>query len=558
MTEWKQKKTEFKTFEEERISIFGTHDPSSKRMEDYKIKGLEKIIERVKIAVKNKELIVVRSDYDVDGVMSASEWTLILRALNCEKFEIQLPHRIADGYGLKQHVIDDLLTKEPGLLILVDNGITAGNLINQLTDNCWDVIILDHHDRPADGTLPDTPFLIDPATIDGQADFKYYCGAGLTYKLASEMNLDEKVMKKILSFAAIATIADCVELVDKETHTFDNYLIVKNGLKTLTDNDGRTTGLYVLLRLIGADYNIDEYTLGFKLGPIINAAGRLYDDGPDKAYRLMVYEGTDFTMADDWAKELNEINNKRKEIQGNVLEMLKKSLPEKPEYNILLLYVPEIQEGICGLISPDITKTFKVASIVTTDCQGESGEGKIKGSARTFGDLNIKKLLDDNKEHIFEYGGHPGAAGLTVEKEKFEDLKNALEKTAGPYVEPEDVLYYDYEIDETDVPIAIGELDCFAPYGVGNPKPVFKINMNLVPNFGNTYKILGSTQKTINLFGKELDAINFKGEGLEKFKALGTPNSVSLLGTLGRNVFNGKSKIQMIFTDIKKNVILTK
>lgn len=553
MAKWKQKKTEYKNFEEEREALFGTKTPDEKESSDYKVKGLNEIINRVKEAVANKERIVVRTDYDVDGVMSAAEWTLILRDLNCEKYEMQLPHRISDGYGLKQHVVDKLLEGEPGLLILTDNGISAAKLVKQLIDNCWDVIILDHHDKPADGVLPDTMYLIDPVVIEEQADFKYYCGAGLVYKLACEMNLKETTMKKILSFAAIATVADCVEFVDEETHAYDNYLIVKNGLKSLLDKDGRTIGLYVLLRLIGADYNIDEYVLGFKLGPIINAAGRLYDDGPDKVYRLMVYEGSNFTMADDWAKELDEINNKRKEIQSEVLEMLKNNLPESTEYNVLPLYVPDIQEGLCGLISSDVTKTFKVASIVMTDCQGEHGEGKIKGSARTFGDLNIKKLLDMNNEHILEYGGHPGAAGLTVEKNKFDTFKKALEKTAGKYVTPEDVEYYDYEINEEDVPIAVGETDCFAPYGVGNPKPVFKVNMNLKNNkSGDFYSYLGATKQTLKLFGSELDAINFKGEGKEKFEKLGNPLKVSLIGTLGKNVYKGNTRNQLIFTDIKE------
>lgn len=525
---------------------------------EYKIPIMKDAADMISNAIKNNDFIQIIGDYDTDGVMACGELIMIFRYYGHTNYDIRIPYRMTNGYGLSDAIVDEIIKKPIGLCILVDNGIAAAEQVEELRNMGWDIIILDHHLAPEDGILPSADIIIDPEAIEGQADFTHYCGAGLVYKLAEIMCSGNKtVLNKILSCAAIATVGDSVPLVDEETHAYENWLIVKEGMKTMITNEYRTQGLHKLLRAVGCDTKIDESDIAFKVVPCINAAGRLFDDGAYKVLELIISDGLDLAKYDAMAQELCDINNQRKTIQNTILSELKEELKKTGiKNNVLVIYKPEIKEGILGIIAGNIANEFNVSTIVLTD---SLDAGELKGSARSVGDFNMKEYLDSHKELFKKYGGHKVAAGLTLEAKDGQSteecaliFKEIMEKDSGEYKKAQEISYYDFEISEADAQAVLNMQKLYAPYGVGNKAPVFCMKKQpLVQKFGCKYKILGATQNTIKLNLKSMYALNFTGKGKQKFVEDGLPETVDLLGTLSENSYNGVNSIQMIFDEIK-------
>jgi len=560
-SEWK-KNPEVKNVNlgEWKKATFGTTElpEVAHHLGEYKIPKMKEVADMISNAIKRNDFIQIIGDYDTDGVMSCAELIMIFRYYGHTNYDVRIPYRMTNGYGLSNAIVDEILKKPIGLCILVDNGIAAAEQVENLRNMGWDIIILDHHLAPEDGILPDADIIIDPEAIEGQADFTHYCGAGLVYKLAEIMCSGNKtVLNKILSFAAIATVGDSVPLVDEKTHTYENWLIVKEGMKTMIANEYRTQGLHKLLRAVGCDTKIDESDIGFKVVPCINAAGRLFDDGAYKALELLVSDGLDLAKYDEMAQELCDINNQRKTIQNTLLDEIEEEVKiTGVNHNILVLYKPDIKEGILGIIAGNIANEFNVSTIVLTD---SVDEGEVKGSARSVGDFDMKAYLDSHKELLKKYGGHKAAAGLTIETRNGQTteecaltFKKVLEKDSGEYKGGNKERYYDFEISEAEAQAILNMQKLYAPYGVGNKAPVFCMKKQpLVQKFGCRYKILGATQNTIKLNLKSMYALNFTGKGKQSYVEEGFPETVDLIGTLSENSYNGVNSIQMIFDDIK-------
>lgn len=550
------------SFIEREEKLFGTKDDPEKiyHSECYEIKKMKDFINILKANILSGSFIYVFCDYDCDGVMSGAEWELIFRGLRHSNYKIRAPRRMSEGYGMSDKIVDEILTYPIGLVIMVDNGIAAIEQSKRLRDNGWQVMILDHHLASSDG-VPNVDVLIDPEAIPDSADFTHYCGAGLTYKVAQylsnlpetdEMHINETTRKKVLSFAAIATIADVVYLIDEEKKTYDNYLIVKEGLRTILQDDGRTIALYVLLRLTGLDTFVNEENFGYKIGPIINAIGRIRDDGANEAIQIMTFDEPNFSKAEELVKTLIDANNLRKEIQNTAV---KKTIEEVgvPEYNIIIAKSDDVPEGVAGLVAGDLCKRFEMPSIMLV----KTDSGILKGSARSTENVNIKKLLDDHADLIYQYGGHAVAAGIKVLPDKYDQLKSALESRVGLYAPKEEVLSYDYDIMPEQAEEVMKQLKCFAPYGPGNPKPVFRISIDIFKTkYSDGYEILGAEKKVIKLKNRYISAINFSG-GKEKVMDIidenggEKPSRLQLIGTLSENTYYGRTSIQLMFEDVK-------
>lgn len=545
---WKKSKNaiESEDFLSRERELFSCDIPERKKSEEYKIYGLENVNTRIMQAKQNNDLIYVVGDYDCDGVMSLAEFDLIFKGSGITNYILRAPRRISEGYGLSFHIVEEIITYQPGLCILVDNGIAAYDQVEELVNYGWDVIIMDHHQCSADGKLPPADIIIDPEAIPGQADFIHYCGAGLVYKLACIMELAEEVKQQVLSYAAIATCADCVPFVDKLDHTYDNWLIVRNGLKSVITPTGRSKSLYVLLRKLNVDGHVTESDFGYRIGPIINASGRLYDDGAQSVLGYFANNDANFHYLEERAEELIATNNKRKDMQKEILEKVKDSIAI-PEAGILVVYEPDIPEGIVGLVAGDITNNYQIPSIVFTN----DSEGNLKGSARSVDDVNVIELIFACQEYLIRCGGHKKAAGLGVTSENYPLFKKAIEEKAGPYVESENVRYYDYLLNAKDAPKIWKQVEVYAPYGEGNSYPVF-----VIPEYEiDEAKIIGAAQTTIKMTTKKeikLTAINFKGEGIEQYTDLGMPGKVALIGTLDANVWNGRTELQILFSEMKE------
>ena len=393
---WKQADPSLKTIKDVVMKHTGKSEAELLNDEkEYEIRGIDKVVEKLDEAVKNGTFILVIGDYDADGVTSTSQWDLGLSNKKAN-YRIRLPKRHSEGYGLNEKIIDEI---DEGIILTVDNGIAAMPAIKKAKEKGIYVIVVDHHQPVLDKDtkeiiLPEADIIIDPHAIPGQADFNYYCGAGLTYKIMEKwFGKGHWILKKMVSFAAIGTVCDVVTLTE------DNRKIVKAGLESILTRQGRTTGLMKLMQVFSLNNRITAEDIGFSLGPAINSCGRLGDPiAPEEAtqsLKLLTFNGS-FDTAEIMA---NEIAGRNLEGKVSVNEMRKKLVKEadrKAEQIIadevmfgdapLVVYVPEINEGIIGIVAGHLTEKYNVPSIVFTDSNKDPNV--LKGSGRSVEDVN--------------------------------------------------------------------------------------------------------------------------------------------------------------------------
>jgi len=512
---------------------------------NYHITNLQEVTHMIFSAIQMNIPITIYGDYDADGVTSTTILFLLLKSLNAQNVTIILPKRFSEGYGLSMKGIDRV---HKGLLITVDNGITAIDQIKVAKEKGLKVIVLDHHLRREDGQLPCADLIVDPNAIEG-SDFNGYCAAGLTFKLAQIMSQNEILLKQLNSLAAIATVADVMSLIH------DNRNIVINGLANI--NQGFVPlGLRVLIQALGLSH-INEEDCGFKFGPIINAAGRMLDNGAEKAFQLLSSDNE--IDAQKLAEELIEINEKRKVTVADNLMVCEQIIASDCMYgeNPLVVYTTkneteQFHEGVVGILAGKLAEKYKCPTLILT----ETETGILKGSGRTYGTLHLKELLDSVSESLFGYGGHAGAVGLKVKLENIEKFKRTLQNqlAKAPDYTSADIEeeFYDLEIIEEQLPEFMRELKNFAPFGEGNPKVVFCVkNLRLIPCAGKPFRLIGNKGQHIKLFGQHFDIIAF--DMADTYKELGEPITIDVLGYIGENYFNGQTKLQIEAVDIRKS-----
>lgn len=512
---------------------------------EYEIRDIEKITKKLDEAAEKKIFVTIIGDYDTDGVTSSSEWDLMLTAKNIPH-RIRLPKRHSEGYGLNEKIIDEI---DDGIVLTVDNGIAALSAIKKAKEKGLYVIVVDHHQPVIDETtkkptLPDADIIIDPHAITGQADFLYYCGAGLTYKIAEKwLGKGHYLLKKLVGLAAIGTVGDVVVL------TGDNRKIVKAGLESLISKGGRTAGLLKLMQIFNLRDRITAEDIGFSISPAINACGRLGAPAAPKeaeqSLELLVYNG-DFETAEFMANQIAGRNLEDGESVNELRKKLVKEADRKAEEIIsdnamygdapLVVYIPNINEGIIGIVAGHLTEKYAVPSIVFTDSNKDPNI--LKGSGRSVESVNLKELLDKCSRDIAKYGGHPGAAGLSIEKKKLDMFREHLQENIGEFDFEEKELTYDLEIKESEVEQMIAELDKFGPYGQGNEQPVFLIrDYKLYPRGTSMFSVSGSENEHISFFGSCTKANAFWLH--DKYIELGQPKYLNLIGTLDVSYYKG-------------------
>ena len=442
---------------------------------DYYIKDLDKVADRIKDAIAKNIPITIVGDYDVDGVTASSIMLMTLKRMGAN-VKVRLPHRFSEGFGLSTKIVDEIDT---GLLITVDNGIAALEAIQKAKDKGLSVIVTDHHEpvfENGEKVLPNADLIIDPHAIDDQAAFNGYCGAGIAYKLSSILVPDEIFNDKMSCFAALGTVSDVMKLVE------ENKLIVRKGLANMIKKGHRTQGLEGILSRQFCNQYIDETDIGFKIGPMINAAGRLIDDGAKKPLEVMTTDDLKYPNY-HIADELFDLNNKRKQIVEKSLPEFEKEIKEKHmELDFpLVLYKEGIPEGVIGIIAGKLAEKYDKPALVFSDSEDPN---IIKGSGRTGSGVNLKELLDMSPEQFTKYGGHTEAAGISLLKSNFENAKTILQKNCKvplDYVK-DDTVYYDLEIDADNLKDFYEKVKQYGPYGEGNQKIVFKVkNFTLTP-----------------------------------------------------------------------------
>lgn len=472
----------------------------------YTINGLKDAAALIISAVKSGQPVYIRGDYDTDGICASSILYILLRALGVIA-DTHLPHRFTEGFGLSVKMVEDIPAGS-GLLVTVDNGIVANEAIQMAKDKGLTVLLTDHHLPRTDGLLPPADIIIDPNAIENSATFNGYCGAALAYKIACEV-IDElgdetlmPLKQKLLSLAAIATVADVMELKE------DNRRIVKQGLVNMLTKDGATSGLRALLRAFGLSEHVTAKDIGFRVAPSLNAPGRLLDNGAIVSMGLLTFDG-DEKDADILAGGVVGWNEKRKYLKEMGLFELRKHIAENGLENDapLCVYMPGLHEGIVGIYAGELAEEFGVPCLVFTDA---AEDGVIKGSARTAGGIHLKQLLDTCADDFIKYGGHAGAAGMSLKKDMFRKLCCDLQHNCPPVERISGGTVYDLELEKSDLPGAIEELERFAPFGEGNPEIVFRVNdIDIVSGDKAPIRIMGSIKQHAKLASEKFDVLAF-------------------------------------------------
>jgi len=458
------------------------------------IKDLEKGVSIIKNKIKTDKKIRIIGDYDVDGVISTF---ILYKALTrCgANVDYVIPHRIFDGYGINNSIVEKANEDGIDTIITCDNGISAIEQIKYAKELGISVIVTDHHEVPfiEDENLnrihitPEADAIIDVKQVDCKYPFKLLCGAGVVFKfiqvLYQEMGISSKEETAFHEFVAIATVCDVVDLKG------ENRILVKNGLAVI--GESTNIGLNALMEQTGIiGKEIGVYHLGFIIGPCINASGRL--DWAVKGLKLLLC--TDRTEAVSLAQELCNLNAERKNMTILGVEETIETIENSDLKNdkVLVVYKPHLHESIAGIIAGKVRERYNVPTFILTD-----SENGVKGSGRSIEEYNMFEGLLECKELLTRFGGHPMAAGFSLEIENVDVLRKQLNNFST--LTEDDLItkvYIDARIPISDINIKTAdELMILEPFGKGNAKPIFA-EKGICVNRGN---VLGSNRNVLKL-----------------------------------------------------------
>jgi single-stranded-DNA-specific exonuclease len=454
----------------------------------YRILDLEKAARRI-FESQNKadpEKIRVYTDYDVDGTTGAALLTWFFRDLKFN-FSVRQPDRFKDGYGLNVGAVEEAHADGVKILITVDCGITNFDAAKKAAELGIELIIVDHHSIDPVHGIPAAYAVIDPQRSDDESGLKMLCGCALGFylclgirSLAREAGyfaaraaegVVEPNMKSLLDLVVIATAADMVPLIG------DNRILVKHGLDVLKDT--QKPGLKALCDQAGfSNKTMNASSLGFSIGPRINASGRM--GSAETAYKILI--SRDPIESNQLAQELEAINKQRADLQNLIWDEVRSMVNEgieRGEFSSAVVVASENwHEGVVGIVAAKVTEHFKRPAIVMAIRE----DGIAKGSVRSYAGYNVLEALHLTKDFLKGYGGHKYAAGLSLSPEsvnEFSKAYNLAVSTLTP-TRKDEVYELEGEFELADfTPKAIEEIEKFAPYGTGNPEPLFGVKAHV-------------------------------------------------------------------------------
>ena len=486
-------------------------------------------------------------DYDIDGVMATCILKKGLTILGGQ-VDTCLPDRIADGYGLNENLIRRAQADGIDTILTCDNGIAAGKEIQMVKELGMTVVVTDHHEVPyrMEGKekisiIPPADAVVDPRQQDCPYPFKKLCGAAVAYKLMEvlfqDMEREEEFPEEFLEFAAIATVGDVMDLQG------ENRILVREGLKRIQHSSN--PGIRALIRANGLeDRKITAYHIGFVLGPCINASGRL--DTAGHALELFLASPGD---APRLAGDLVAMNASRKALTEQGVEQAVEKVEHSAlkEDRVLVVYLPDCHESLAGIIAGRLRERYYRPVFVLT--KSEQG---VKGSGRSIEGYSMYDELNACGELLDKYGGHPMAAGLTLEEEKVELLRQRLNENCTLTEEemsPKVVIDVPMPISYITRPL-IEELELLEPFGKGNSKPVFaQKGLRLLD-----CRVLGKNQNVVKMKVEDgqgccLEGIYF-GETSFVLDKAASGEPVSVIYYPSVNSYQGRETIQIVIQDI--------
>ena len=511
-------------------------EPSLDQLHDpYELHDMDKAVTRIRQAIENYEQILIYGDYDADGMTSASIVKEALEQLGAE-CQVYLPNRFTDGYGPNASVYKYFIENQGiSLIITVDNGVAGHEAIELAQSMGVDVIVTDHHSMPE--VLPDAYAIIHPEHPEAEYPFKHLAGCGVAFKLATV--LLEEVQVELLDLVAIGTIADMVSL------TGENRILVKYGLSVLKNT--QRIGLQELFKIAGIQENeVDEETVGFQIAPRLNALGRL--DDPNPAIELLT--GFDEEEARDIALMINQKNEERKEIVQKIYDEAKTMVDlNKP---VQVLAGEGWNPGVLGIVAGRLLEELHQPVIVLN-----IENDLAKGSARSIEAVDIFEALDPHRDLFVAFGGHAGAAGMTLEANKLEALSQVLVA----YIEDNQVdlstkneLFLDEELSLPDLTLeTLKNFEKLAPFGMDNKKPVFYLKDFKVENA----RTMGAGNTHLKLKISQADAVfEVVAFGLGDLATeFSQTKNLELAVTLSVNKWNGQTSLQLMLVDARVNGI---
>ncbi|MDQ0244575.1 single-stranded-DNA-specific exonuclease [Bacillus fengqiuensis] len=505
------------------------HDP-------FLLDGMDKTVERIKQAIEQNEKIMIYGDYDADGVSSTSVLLSAFTLLGAE-VDFYIPNRFTEGYGPNEQAFRSISEQGYTLVITVDTGISAVNEASLAKELGFDLIITDHHEPGPQ--LPEAYAIIHPKKPGSLYPFKELAGVGVAFKLAHAL-LGE-APEHLLELAVIGTIADLVPLQG------ENRLIASKGLKYLQRTN--RPGIQALLRVCGIKQEeVNEDTIGFAIGPRINAVGRL--QSADPAVHLLMT--TNEMEAQQLAEEIDGLNKERQQLVNEMTEeavsIVENLYP--PEQNGVLVIAQEgWNAGVVGIVASRLVDRFYRPTIVLSIDQQK---GVAKGSARSIEGFDLFANLSTCRDILPHFGGHPMAAGMTLKIEDVDGLRNRLNTLAYEKLTEEDfipITTVDTVCEVEDITLsAIEQLRQLAPFGMSNSKPKIMVeNVNI-----SSIRKIGADQTHLKLTfeddGMTVDGVGF---GLGRlYDEISPISKISLVGELTINEWNNMRKPQLMIEDI--------
>lgn len=508
------------------------------------LKDMEKAVAILQEKIENRNRIRIIGDYDIDGVMSTYILLESLRGLGCD-VDMMIPNRITDGYGINEHLIEQAWQEGRDTIITCDNGIAAVTQIRKAKDLGMTVIVTDHHEVPFEDLegerkeiLPPADAIVNPKQKACSYPFAGLCGAVVAMKvmeaLYEKMAPEVDLVDKMLPFAGIATIGDVMDLQD------ENRILVKEGLQRL--HHTTNLGLQELIRVNNLEpENISPYHIGFILGPCLNASGRL--DTAKRALQLLLADSREEAAV--LAGDLKNLNESRKEMTAQRLEKAIEQVESTSmmEDMVLVVFLPECHESLAGIIAGRLRERYHKPSFVLT--RGEEG---VKGSGRSIESYSMYEKLCECKEYLTKFGGHPMAAGLSLEEENVERFRRKLNEQSG--LTEEDLV----EKVTIDVPMPIHyirkdlvqELSLLEPFGKGNEKPLFA-QKNL---WVSQMRVFGKNRNVVKMRltdenGYPMDGVYF-GNGDEFAEEGRGKRKISIVYYPDINMYQGRESLQVI------------
>ncbi len=529
--------------------LYGTKEDM---YDPYLLKDMEKAVAILKEKIFLKKKIRIIGDYDIDGVSSI--YILLTAFQKCGALvDGEIPHRIKDGYGINEGLIQDAYQAGGDTIVTCDNGIAAESQIAYAKSLGMTVIITDHHDVPYEEKegkkqyiLPPADAVLNPKQEDCSYPFHGLCGAAVAYKLVLGLyqvfgKAKEEAEEEFLEIVAMATIGDVMDLQD------ENRIIVKEGLKRLRKTKNK--GLRSLMAVCRIEPEmISSYHIGFIIGPCLNAGGRL--DTAKRALALLQAEEKE--EADNLAGELKALNESRKKMTADGVELAVQKLENsgRKDDKVLVVYLPDCHESLAGIIAGRLRERYYKPVFVLT-----KGEEWIKGSGRSIEGYSMFDELVKSKEYLVKFGGHPMAAGLSLKEEDIEPFRISLNQkqqmTEEDFTEKiwiDTRLPFGYITEEL-----VEQFALLMPFGKGNEKPVFaERHVKLLHR-----QVLGAKRNVVRML-LESDNVRLEGvwfgEGdlfLEETEGV---EYMSILFLPEINTFRGNQTLQLRISEYRTEI----